>query len=628
MTVNESHNEGQSHGADRTLGVEFIRRLKQFDGSGEQFLANVLAVQCFLGPADGGVFLRDNKENGIGVLAAYPELEAGSAPPEWLSRSAEIIREHLDTDTAIVKPLNGPDELYGQPAAEHIVIVPVTMAETGEAVAAFLIRTDNAAAREAACQRLELLSNLLSLTQTRSAQQGGQTNLARLHKAMETLLAVNQHRRFRSAAMALCNEMASRWQCERVSVGFLKGRYVQLKAMSHTEDFSRKMKLVQDIEFAMEECLDQDIEIGYPAPAEAVYVTRATGELARQYGPLAILSLPLRRNGKPTAVLTLERKADKPFSLEETETIRLTCELCTAGLASLYEHDRWFGARAAANARTAIGALIGPKHTWAKVAVVLGLAVIAFLLFAKGEYRAEASFVLEASYQQIVPAPFDGYIKSVEVEIGDAVKGTETVLAELDTAELRLRLAAAKAEKVGYLKQAAAAMRDAQTAQAQIAQADADKIQAQIELLGYLINQAKIISPISGTVVKGDLKRQIGAPVKTGDVLFEVTPLESLRAELLMPEEQIFDVKAGQKGRLATASYPAQRIEFEVERINPVAEVINNRNVFKVRVHLLETRPWMRPGMEGVAKVSVGKRRYVWIWTRKIVNWIRMKLWL
>jgi len=50
--------------------------------------------------------------------------------------------------------------------------------------------------------------------------------------------------------------------------------------------------------------------------------------------------------------------------------------------------------------------------------------------------------------------------------------------------------------------------------------------------------------------------------------------------------------------------------------------------VFKVRVRLQETRPWMRPGMEGVAKVTIDKRPYVWIWTRKVVNWIRMKLWL
>ncbi len=75
-------------------------------------------------------------------------------------------------------------------------------------------------------------------------------------------------------------------------------------------------------------------------------------------------------------------------------------------------------------------------------------------------------------------------------------------------------------------------------------------------------------------------------------------------------------------------SYPDLRIPFVVERVSPMAEVVNNRNVFKVRARLLETHSWMRPGMEGIAKISIGKRRYIWIWTRKAVNWVRMKLWI
>jgi biotin carboxyl carrier protein len=413
-----------------------------------------------------------------------------------------------------------------------------------------------------------------------------------------------------------------------VSVGFLKGRYVQLKAMSHTEHFSRKMEAVQDIESAMEECLDQDVEILSPCPKESAYVSRATDKLAERHGPLAVLSLPLRRNEDVTAVLTLERPPEKAFSLDEIETIRLACELCTSRLVDLYENDKWIGAAIAARTRGFLAKLVGPKHTWAKVAAILCFGAILFLIFAKGQFRPDAPFVLEATYQQVVPAPFDGYIKSVQVEIGDPVTGGSSVLAGLDTAELRLSLAAAKAERVGYLKQASAAMRDGEIAQAQIAQADADKAQAQIELLEYQISQASLVSQISGVVVKGDLKRQIGAPVKTGDVLFEVCPLEALRAQLMVPEDEIYDIEFGQEGYLATASYPGQRIKFRVERINPIAEVVNQRNVFKVRVQLLQRYPWMRPGMEGVAKVSVGKRRYVWIWTRKIVNWIRMKLWL
>jgi multidrug resistance efflux pump len=133
---------------------------------------------------------------------------------------------------------------------------------------------------------------------------------------------------------------------------------------------------------------------------------------------------------------------------------------------------------------------------------------------------------------------------------------------------------------------------------------------------------------VTGTLVTGDLKRQIGAPVQTGQILFEVAPLDSLRAQLYVPEDEVFDVAVGQEGQLATATYPGQRIRFVVERINPAAEVVNNRNVFKVRARILETRPWMRPGMEGVAKVTVDKRPYAWIWSRKVVNWVRMKLWI
>jgi len=445
--------------------------------------------------------------------------------------------------------------------------------------------------------------------------------LQQLHRAMETLSVVNRQVRFASTAMAFCNELASQHQCERVGIGFLKGRYVELKAMSHTEDFSRKMKIVQDIESAMEECFDQDIEIVFPSPEEEVCVIRAAENLSKHHGPMAILSLPLRYNDETIGVVTLERPADKEFAVGEIESVRLICELATARLADLYENDRWFGARLAGKSKKFLSKILGPTHTGAKVAAILIFAAILFLVFAKGMFKVKSPFLLEATTQQVIPAPFDGYLYSVEVEIDSVVK-PDNVLARLDTSELKLRLAATKAEKFGYIKQANAAMRDGQTAQGQIAQANADKASAEISLLEYMVSQATLMSPISGTIVKGDLKRQIGAPVKTGDVLFEVAPLDSLRSVLLVPEDEIFEIKVGQEGYLATASYPAERIKFVVERINPMAEVVEQRNIFKVRVRLIEIHPWMRPGMEGVAKVEIEKRHYVWIWTRKITNWI------
>ncbi len=341
-----------------------------------------------------------------------------------------------------------------------------------------------------------------------------------------------------------------------------------------------------------------------------------------------LLSLPLRHESKPCAVVTLERRGGEPFTPDEVEAIRLTCDLCAPRLMNLHRYDRWFGARAADRVRGLLAIAVGPQYTWAKAAAVLAFAFLVFVVFVRGWYRVKAPFVLEAVSQYKIAAPFDGFIKNVELEVGDSIEKDLTPLAELDTAELRLQLAAARAEQMGYLKQADAAMRDGKTAEAQIAQANADRALAQIDLLTWRIERAHILSPVTGTLVTGDLKRQIGAPVQTGQILFEVAPLDSLRAQLYIPEDEVFDLVVGQEGRLATATYPGRYIRFVVERINPAAEVVNNRNVFKVRARLLETRPWMRPGMEGVAKVTVAKRAYAWIWSRKVVNWIRMKLWI
>jgi len=461
-----------------------------------------------------------------------------------------------------------------------------------------------------------------------------QFDLQRLRVAMEILAAVNEQRRFTAAAMGFCNEVASRWNCDRAALGVLKGRYVHLKGLSHTEKFNRKMQLVQSIEAAMEECLDQDIETMYPPDPEATYISRAAGELSKRHGPTCVLSLPLRREDEVAGVVTVERPPDRPFTVEEIEALRLTCDLSGPRLLDLHEADRWFGARAASAVRKGFATFLGPRHTWAKATAIAVCAFLLFAVLAKGPYRAGASFVLQATQRRLIPAPFDGYLEEVFVAPGDSVEAGQ-VLATLDTSELRLQLAAAKAERIGYLTQADAALSDAayrrdpqKMAEQQIAMANAERVAAQIDLLEHRIRQATIRSPIAGRVLVGDLERMIGSPVAKGDMLFEVAPTESLRAELSVSEEDIAEVQVGQTGKLATASYPNRRIEFQVERINPVAEVVERRNVFKVRARLKETPPWMRPGLEGVAKIDIDRRSYAWLWTHRVVDWVRMKLWL
>jgi multidrug resistance efflux pump len=252
----------------------------------------------------------------------------------------------------------------------------------------------------------------------------------------------------------------------------------------------------------------------------------------------------------------------------------------------------------------------------------------AFVLFAKGEYRIAAPFLLEASVQQSVVAPFDSFLKSVSVEPGDAVTADQTVLGKLETAELRLKLAVLKAEQLGFEKERAFSMRDGKTAEAQMAEAQIAKLAAEIRLVALHIEQAALVAPITGRIVSENLKRQLGLPVEAGDILFEIAGIGQLRAELYVPEESIPEIRVGQSGELASVGYPDRKIPFRVERINPMAEVVNQKNVFAVRARLLESQGWMRPGMEGIAKISAGRRSYAWIWTHRIGDWLRMKLWI
>ena len=634
MAPNGIHDESRGGQTVDATAAELIDGLSQFDGPPEQFLSRLLALQCRLAPASGGAIVRTTDGQAPEILAVHPPLDPSGHPPRWLADAIGAAGAVIDSGEPDVRPFHQDDALYGQTAQRHIILVPLRSGQTIRGAAAYLVDSGDPKILAAEQQRLELTASLLNLYETRLTLQQRQGDLRRLRTAMELLSSVNESDRFARAAMAFCNELATRWQCDSVGLGFLKGRYVHLKALSHTEKFSRKMKRIQDIESAMEECLDQDVEIAHPADREATYISRSAVELSNRHGPTAVLSLPLRRDDRPMAVVTAERPIDAPFTLDEAESLRVVSDLCTARLSNLYEHDRWFGARAAGALRKGLAFVLGAKHTWIKLVILAVLGGVLFLTFAKGDYRAGGTFVLETTQQQIVSAPFDGFLGKVLVHPDSRVVAGKTVLAELLKKELLAQLARAEADLTTAQTQKAAAMMERKEAEKQIAESAAKKAVAEINLLKYRIASATIISPITGRVLEGDLQRQIGAPVKTGDVLFKIAPLDKLRAEVLIPEDEIADVQQAYRegkelrGQLAAVGKAGVRIGFVVERITPVAEVVEQENVFRVRVRLLETRPWMKPGLEGVAKIHLGRRRYLWLWTRRLVNWIRMKLWI
>ena len=72
---------------------------------------------------------------------------------------------------------------------------------------------------------------------------------------------------------------------------------------------------------------------------------------------------------------------------------------------------------------------------------------------------------------------------------------------------------------------------------------------------------------------------------------------------------------------------PHDALPMVVEKITPVSVIEEGRNYFRVEASAKGGVDKLRPGMEGVGKIQIEQRKLIWIWTHKIVHWLRMWVW-
>lgn len=471
---------------------------------------------------------------------------------------------------------------------------------------------------------LRLAADTPLLYQRQRQLERSKRDLTNFSQALEVLAATNVHTRFLSVAMALVNEIAVRHRCTRVSLGWSDGAYIRVQAISGTDNFEKRMSVVQKLEAAMEEARDQDEEIIWPAPADSETIVRdhqAYGELERLP---ALLSVPVRIDGEPRGVLTLERTV--AFGEFDALALRVVADQVARRLDDLRTHDRWFGARWAAAWRQQLAKFLGPKNTWLKVGAVAGALFLAFATFVPLPYRVEATFIVRADQLLHLPAPYDGYLGSVKVRPGDFVRAGDELL-RLDTSDLLVELASALAEKQRYASEAEKSEADRKLSDLRAARAMEAQSEAHVNLIRYRLGRAKMTAPFDGVVVEGDLRERLGAPVHAGDVLLKVSQLKGLYVEMRAPERDVDLIGDSQTAEIAFAARPEDTFKVHIERIEPSAVPDKDGSVFVLRGRMEGSADWLRPGMTGIAKISAGHRSFLWIATHRLVDFLRLKLW-
>ena len=453
------------------------------------------------------------------------------------------------------------------------------------------------------------------------------TDKQNLITVLEMVALSLEHKRFKVAAMALATELAMRMDCNRVTVGFLHGERIRLQAMSHSARVDTRTNLARDIAAAMEEAIDQDTAIAFPVTQDkSIHITRAHEELVRQHGNGAICTIPLVDDGAITGALTLERSGEQPFAIETIELFKQIGAMVGPALELKRRDDRWLISKAAESLRTLLGKLVGPRHIIMKLGITAGIALGVFMAVVDGQYRVTADAALEGQVQRVVVAPIDGYITNSDIRAGDIVK-TGQLMGELDDKDLKLEYEKLSSEKNQYIREHRSALAGHERAKTSILSAQIDQVSAQLRLVEEQLERLHIISPFDGVVVSGDLSQSLGSPIERGDVLFEVAPLDAYRLVLKVNENDINEIDVGQNGRLRLSGMPGETLPFSINKITPVSEASEGSNYFQVEARLQSEPQQLRPGMEGVAKVEIGERKLAWIWTHKLIDWLRLWAW-
>jgi len=445
--------------------------------------------------------------------------------------------------------------------------------------------------------------------------------------ALEQVATLLQDEGFEPACHSLVTELAMRLACDRVSFGLLRGGHVRPLALSHSAEVGKRTSLVQAVGAAMDEALDQKAVIRFPAqPEDDIVVTRDHALLSGQHGSGSVLTVPLQGGEDFRGALTFERAASQPFTREDVDLCQSVAVMAGRVLALKRRNERSWLRHGLDAVQTQLGRLVGARHVKRKLVLlaVLGLGVF-FSVFTV-DYRVNAPATLEGAVRRSVAAPFDGFVATASARAGDVVKA-HAVLATLDERDLRLERLKWASQYAQYVKQRQEAVAGRDRAKAQIVQALYEQAQVQVNLLDEQIARATVKAPFDGVVVKGDLSQSLGAAVRRGDVLFEVTPLASYRVVVEIDERDIADIATGQRGTLLLSSIADSPLGFKVGNVTSVTTARDGRNFFRVEGLMDTSSDRLRPGMEGIAKIEVEPRRLIWVWTHRLVNWLRLFVW-
>jgi biotin carboxyl carrier protein len=477
------------------------------------------------------------------------------------------------------------------------------------------------------------------------------TESSRILSVMESVATALRPGKLREILFEISNDVSRKLECARMGIALVDHEKVTLQALSDTAWIEKATVLAKQYVAAMEEAHDARTLIVYPPLSDVVAETATIpsqqkpdepllsggfekgafpcpqhAALLNDNGATSVVSVPLLLGVRCIGVITLEWHGTRNCTALDLAWL----QAFTAMLPSIIEDKRraeqGFLGKLATTTKDVAAKIFGPKHLVWKAATALVVLTVAILALVQIDYRVSAKTIIEGETQRVAAVPFEGFIASAFARAGDTVAEGQ-VLAQLDDRDLKAELAKWTSERDQYERKLREAMANHEMSAYQITDAQYKQADAQVKLTTERLQRSTITAPYKGIVVSGDLSQLIGSPVEQGKKLFEIAPLDSYRVILQVDEREIRHVKANQTGKLLVAGIAEDPIAFTVVKVTPVATAQDGKNFFRVEARLHKASPRLRPGMEGVGKISTGDQRLWTVLTHSFTDWLRLAIW-
>ena len=589
-----------------------------------------LALQCsqIAGVTAGWLVVRDPEKGAALVSARWPERDIDFGD---LSRLAD--RAYAERRIVVAPGRVGPEASPAQPVT-LVVAVPLGAGDVRLGVAAVALTTSHGAspvAPEAVAAQLKWGAGWLEALPWIRRLRNTASRAAQAASIMELIAVIGEQPRLRGVAIALVNDLTARLHCDRVSLGVLgRNGLMRLRAMSHSTTFKTEGRLTDAIENAMEEAVDQCASVVDPPLSAAVRTAQmahsALSDVIRVPGASVMTVVLSDGEGKVIGALTFERHGAAPFDDAALQWAEALAALIGPTLALQLRANRPLAGSIVDRVGDAAAALIGPRRPALKLAAAAAAIVVFVLMVAQGEHRVTAKSVLEAEVLRAAVAPFDGFVRSAGARAGDVVHADD-LLAALDDRDLVLDRLKWRAERDKLVQKQREALAKHERSDIVVLESQIRQAEAQLKLAEEKLSRVRIVAPFDGVVVTGDLSQTLGSPVEKGKTLFEIAPLNAYRLIVQVDERDVRYVAVGQRGTVAIAGMPGRPLPIVLTKITPVSVAEEGQNFFRIEAQLTELVADLRPGMEGVAKIEVGRRSLIWIWTHAVVDIVRLAAW-